>query len=168
MKVSREVSPALSAVLSAVTAIVGTTMSILSGVARAPATFGLPAASVKAPASIATVPVPTSPAVGVNVAVYVAPVPAKFVTIPPVTIRSAAVKVVDDSLSLKVIVAVVPALSVCRLLVMTTVGGFVSMASVGESAPARFVFPATSVNLPAATVTVPVPTKLAVGVNVAV
>ena len=87
---------------------------------------------------------------------------------PPVTITSAAVKVVDDSLSLKVIVAVVLALSVCRLLVIATVGGFVSMASVGESAPARFALPAASVNLPTATVTVPVPTTSAVGVNVAV
>ena len=69
VNVSTDFSPALSAVLSAAIAIVGTTMSILSVAARAPATFGLPAASVKAPASIATVPVPTSPAVGVNVAV---------------------------------------------------------------------------------------------------
>ena len=147
----------MSEVLSAAIAIVGTTMSILSGLTKAPATLGLPAASVKAPASIATMPVPTSPAVGVNVAVYVAPVPAKFVTVPPVTIRSASVKVVDDSLSLKVSTAVVPALSVCRLLVTATVGGFVSMTSAGEMAPARFALPAASVNLPAATVTVPDP-----------
>ena len=67
--VMRADSPALSADLSAAIPIVGTTMSIRSAAAKPPARFGLPTASVKTPASIAIVPVPTSPAVGVNVAV---------------------------------------------------------------------------------------------------
>ena len=51
---------------------------------------------------------------------------------------------------------------------MAMVGGFVSMANDGESKPARLALPAASLNLPAATETVPDPVKPADGVNVAV
>ena len=89
-------------------------------------------------------------------------------SVPPVTATSDAVKLDDDSLSLNVSTAVVPALSVCRLLLTAAVGSFVSMTNAGESTPARLALPAASVNFPAATDTVPDPVNPAVGVNVAV
>ena len=53
------VSPDRSVVLSAVIATVGATRSILIAGESAPAVFGLPAASVKLPASTVIVPVPS-------------------------------------------------------------------------------------------------------------
>ena len=94
--------------------------------------------------------------------------PAKFESVPPVTMTSATVKSLEASLSLKVISDVVPAFSVCRLLVTATVGGFMSRVIDGESLPSTLALPTASVKFPAATVTVPSPVKPALGVNVAV
>ena len=69
VNVSTVASPALSAVLSAVIASEGATMSIVMGEASAPAVFGLPAASLKLPALTEIVPIPLMPTVGVKVAV---------------------------------------------------------------------------------------------------
>ena len=58
VKVITAVSPALRAALSVAIAIEGAMMSIVMEGLRAPAVFGLPAASVKLPALTAIVPVP--------------------------------------------------------------------------------------------------------------
>ena len=96
------------------------------------------------------------------------PEPVKLERVPPVTATSSTVKSLAVSLSLKVTRAVVPALRVVRLLVMAMVGGFVSMLRDGDRVPCVLPLPAASTNFPAATITVPVPVKAAVGVKVAV
>ena len=96
------------------------------------------------------------------------PEPAKFESTPPATTTSSTVKSAADSLSVNVRTAVSPAFSLPWLVAMAMVGGFVSMANDGESDPARLALPAASVNLPAATETVPDPVKPADGVNFAV
>ena len=73
----------------------------------------------------------------------------------------------DVSLSVNVIVAIWPAQSADALDAIAIVGATVSIAMAGESEPAVLGLPAASVNAPATTETVPVPVKLAVGVNVA-
>ena len=55
------------------------------------------------------------------------PLPAKLLRVPPLTVTSACVKSVLASDSVKVMVAVWPALSVVALLVTAMVGGVVSM-----------------------------------------
>ena len=64
--------------------------------------------------------------------------------------------------------AVSPLLRDALLLVIATVGATVSIVIGGESDPATFVLPAASVNLPAATETLPDRIEFAVGTNVAV
>ena len=91
----------------------------------------------------------------------------KSESVPPVTVTSPASKVVDSSLSVNVIVADSPLLSVALLLAMATVGATVSTEITGASVPAVLSLPAASVNRPAATDTVPLAVELAVGVNVA-
>ena len=95
------------------------------------------------------------------------PEPAKPESVPPATAISAAVKLVEDSLSVNVIVAVCPALSDDALDVIAIVGLPVSIAMAGESEPATLGLLAASVNAPAATETVPAAVELVVGVNVA-
>ena len=95
------------------------------------------------------------------------PEPAKPESVPPATAISAAVKLVDVSLSVNVIVAVCPALSDDALDVIAIVGATVSIAMAGESEPAALGLPAASVNAPAATETVPAAVESVVGVNVA-
>ena len=96
------------------------------------------------------------------------PEPLKLEIVPPTATTSAAVKDVDDSLSVKVMVAVSPALRAGVLLVMEIVGATVSTVSVGESWPATLALPAGSVNVPAGTEIEPGVVELAVGVKVAV
>ena len=54
------------------------------------------------------------------------PLPAKLLSVPPIAVTSAAMKLVDDSLSVKVTVAVSEALRLDTLLVMAMVGTAVS------------------------------------------
>ena len=65
--------------------------------------------------------------VGVKVAEYAVPDPVKADSVPPATVTSAEVKSVEDSLRVKVRVAVSPDFSEDLLEVMTTVGITVSM-----------------------------------------
>jgi hypothetical protein len=83
-------------------------------------------------------------------------------------VTSLASKFADDSLNVNVSVAVWPLTSVGVLLEIATVGATVSIAIAGVSAPAVLALPAASVNVPAATLTVPLPVKFVAGVNVAV
>jgi hypothetical protein len=76
--------------------------------------------------------------------------------------------VVEGSLSVNVIVAVSPMRSAVVLLEIATVGATVSIESDGVSWLATLAFPAGSVNVVAATETVPAEVEFAVGVNVAV
>ena len=84
------------------------------------------------------------------------------------TATSAAVNVLDGSLSVNVSVAVRSDRSTGRLVVIATEGSAVSMASGGESVAGVLGLPAVSVNVPAVTPIVPEPVKEAAGVNVAV
>ena len=153
MNVSTDVSPALSDVLSAAIAIVGAIVSTLIAGSSMPAVFGLPKASVKLPAATANMPEPSKPGDGVNVAVYVAPVPAKFVSMPPVTATSEPVKSFDTSLNLNVITAVAPAFTIALFAVTVMAGSMAStLIDAGNAAP-RLAMPFASVKLPAATVT---------------
>ena len=126
VNMSTDLSPALSAVLSAAIAIVGAIVSTLIAGSSTPTVFGLPKASVKLPAATVNVPEPSKPGDGVNVAVYVAPVPAKFVSMPPFTATSEAVKSFDTSLNLNVITAVAPAFTIALFAVMVMAGSMAS------------------------------------------
>ena len=73
----------------------------------------------------------------------------------------------EGSLSVNVIVAVSPALRADLLVATATVGATVSIEMDGDSAPAVLSLPAASVNVAAATETVPAAVDPAVGVKVA-
>ena len=83
------------------------------------------------------------------------------------TTTSAAEKPATVSLVVNVISAVSPARTAARLLVIRTDGAIVSIEIVGLSVPATLALPTASVNLPAATETVPGAVDPAAGVNVA-
>jgi hypothetical protein len=86
-----------------------------------------------------------TPAVGVNVAVRVRPVPVMPLSVPPLTTRSLSVKLAPgSSLKVKVMVAVWPAFTAPTLLLMASVGGSVSMPIDGV-VPAPPLLPAASV-----------------------
>ena len=85
---------------------------------------------------------------------------------PLVTVTSLMAKSVDDSESVKVIVAVLPLATLETLELIATVGAMVSTAM--ESVPEVLSLPAASVKAPAPTATVALPLKLAAGVNVVV
>ena len=90
---------------------------------------------------------------------------------PPVTVKSAAVNVVEVSLSVKVRVVVSPVIRLVLLALNAIVGTTVSTAKVMVlfvSEPSALALPAASVKTPLATLTVPVAVLLAVGVNKAV
>ena len=78
----------------------------------------------------------------------------QLLSVPPMTVKSAAVKSLDDALSVKVTVAVSPA---CRavpavtLLVTATVGRTVLMVRASAALAEALVLPAASVTAPAAT-----------------
>ena len=96
------------------------------------------------------------------------PEPANAESVPPATTTSEPVKSLEDSLSLNVIVAVVPAFKAALLEVIAMVGRTASTASGTFNEPATLATPLRSVKLPAATVIVAGPLKPASGVNVAV
>ena len=96
------------------------------------------------------------------------PLPTIGDSVPPVATASPVPKVVEGSLSVNVMVAVWPLRRAVVELVMVTVGDTVSMASDGARAPAMLGLPAASVNMAAATRTVPVADGLGVGVKVIV
>ena len=75
--------------------------------------------------------------------------------------------VVEDSLSVNVIVAVWPALSVLVELKRAIVGGIVSIVT-SSTLLAVLVFPVASLNTPAGTETVPIPAYAMAGVKIAV
>ena len=85
------------------------------------------------------------------------PDPANAESVPPATATSELVKSLDDSLSLNVIVAVVPAFSAARLVVIATEGSTASTASGPFNDPATLATPFSLVKLPAATVIVAAP-----------
>ena len=128
----------------------------------------LPAASVNVLAAKPMDAVPANDAVGVKVAVYEVPDPAKLEIVPPVTVTSAAVKSVAASLSVNVTVVVSPIVSgLVPERVMVTVGATVST-GIESDVAAKFPLPAASVNVLAAKPMDAVPANDAVGVKVAV
>ena len=167
VKVRVVVSPLLRRALLEVMATVGSTVSMEIEGASDPVTLPLPAASVKALAVTEMTPGAVELAVGVNVAEYAVPEPVKPDSVPPVTVTSLDVKVVDVSLSVKMIVAVSPPLRAAAVVEIETVGAIVSIEIGVASAPAMLPFPAPSENDDAATERDPVAVEFAVGVNVA-
>ena len=95
----------------------------------------------------------------------------QLLSVPPMTVKSAAVKSLDDALSVKVTVAVSPA---CRavpavtLLVTATVGRTVLTLSAKALLAAALVLPAASATAPAASWMLPAVVLLSLGVNVPV
>jgi Flp pilus assembly pilin Flp len=128
----------------------------------------LPVASVNLAAATEIEPVPDCVlVVGVNTTEYtVEDVVVSALMVPPEKVMSAAVKVLDASESVKVMVSVWPDRSVVDpARVMVTVGSRVSK-GIDKVFDAVLSLPAESVNLAAATERVPVPDSVsAVGVN---
>ena len=128
----------------------------------------LPVASVNLAAATEIEPVPDCVlVVGVNTTEYtVEDVVVSALMVPPEKVMSAAVKVLDASESVKVMVSVWPDRSVVDpARVMATVGSRVSK-GIDKVFDAVLSLPAESVNLAAATERVPVPDSVsAVGVN---
>jgi hypothetical protein len=89
-------------------------------------------------------------------------------SVPPTTVISLSVNWLVESLSVKKIVAVSPALSAGTLLVTVAVGTIVSITSAGESRAAVLPLPAASVNALAPTKTEPGVVEFTVGVKIAV
>ncbi len=108
----------------------------------------LPAWSVYRPAAIAKEAVPDwTLAVGVKVSERARPEPGMLVMVPPVTVISPVWMVVPTfSLKVNVMVAVWPALTAARLLVIATVVGTMSTVMFSEL-EATLTLPATSVAL---------------------
>ena len=104
------------------------------------------------------------------------PLPVRLVIVPPVTVMSEAMKLVEGSLRVKVSVATSPALSFNTLALTAIVGGVVStgavliinVTSLLASEPSALALPEASVNTPLATLTTPLMTLLAVGMKKAV
>ena len=101
--------------------------------ASAPSALKLPTESEKVALLTCTLVVIVSPAVnddavmlGVNVAVYVVPLPLQLLKVPFVVVTSSESKSVDASLSVKVTVAVPELLMVSSVIATATVGNSVS------------------------------------------
>ena len=112
--------------------------------------FRLPAASLNTPAGTVITAVDIVVAVGVNVAVYVVPVPPKFVISPlpvtPFTATSAASNPdTPPSLTVNVSVALSPAFNTPGLSVLTTVTLGATMSTVTATSGVLATLPATSV-----------------------
>jgi hypothetical protein len=106
--------PASLSVIVTVGAIVSTvrvTMLLVS----APSLLVLPATSEKVAETTEITPLAVLSAVGVKIAVYAVPEPAKLERVPPVALMSAEVKSVEASERVKVSVAVSPALRVLTI-----------------------------------------------------
>ena len=98
------------------------------------------------------------------------PLPAKLEIVPPATVTSEAVKVVETSLSVKVKVAESPEMRLVLLVLKEIVGTIVSTEKMTEllaSEPSALAFPIALVKTPVATLTTPFAVLLAAGVKVA-
>ena len=98
------------------------------------------------------------------------PLPAKLEIVPPETVISSAVKVIEASLSVKAKVAESPEMRLVLLVLKEIVGTTVSTAKMTEllaSEPSALAFPMALVKTPVATLTTPLVVLLAAGVNVA-
>ena len=96
--------------------------------------------------------------------------PLKLERVPPETVISEAVKVVEASLSVKVKVAESPVMRLVLLVLKEIVGTTVSTEKMTEllaSEPSALAFPMALVKTPVATLTTPLVVLLAVGVKVA-
>ena len=163
VKVSVVVTPAMRLLLAELKAIVGTTLStakVMVLFVSDPSALRFPAVSVKTPLATLTVPLAVLLAVGVNSAVYVVPLPLKLESVPPTTVKSPTVKLEDDSLKVKVMVAVCEAERLVEVVMTAMLGGVVSagMVKVKEillfaSAPSSLKIPRASENLPLPTLT---------------
>ena len=108
VKVMVAVSPIFKAVLFVVIVIVGATVSTVIEIVLE-AVLALPAASMKVAAATLKVAVVVLVTVGIKVAVYVKPDPAKLESAPPTTVILEEIKAVEAaSLRVKVKVAVWP------------------------------------------------------------
>ena len=96
------------------------------------------------------------------------PEPVRFDSVPPVADTSGRAKVVEDSLSVKEMVAVSLTRSAVVLMEIVIVGAIVSIEIVGDSRPARLALPAGSVKVLAVTEMAPGVVELTVGVKTAV
>ena len=132
------------------------------------ATLMLPAASKNLPSAMLTLALPLKLSCGVNVAVKAVPLPAKLLIVPPEVATSSPANRIAVLLVVNVIVEVWPLVRLTDDAVIATVGLSVSIVIFGDSSPARFASAAPLVNVAAATVTSPKPSKSCVGVNVAV
>ena len=136
-------------------------------VATAVLLLGLPAESEKLPAATVTVPVVSVCAVGTKTAEYsVGLLAVKFVSSPPLTVRSSSLKSVELSDSVMVMVSVVPGVRMLLfpLVARVTVGACVSTA-IAILAPSLLVVLAASLKVPAATEIPPVVVLSGVGVK---
>ena len=134
-------------------------------VATAVLLLGLPAESEKLPAATVTVPVVSVCAAGTKTAVYsVGLLAVKFVSSPPLTVRSSSLKSVELSDSVMVMVSVVPGVRMLLfpLVARVTVGACVSTA-IAILAPSLLVVLAASLKVPAATEIPPVVVLSGVG-----
>ena len=103
------------------------------------------------------------------------PLPLKLESVPPLAVTSPTAKLLEDSLSVKVMVAVCEADRLVALELTATVGAVVSatvltvmVTVLFTSEPSAFRLPAASENTLLATRTTPLVVLLAVGVNSAV
>ena len=167
VKVIFAVVPLLRVASDVASLMVGARVSI-DRAGEAPARLVFPAASVNFPAATAMLPAPVKLAVGVKIAVYAFPAPVKAESVPPVTATSAAVKSATSSESVNVTVAVSPVRMSVREGEIETVGASVSIAIGVARDVAATGLPAMSVKAPSARLTVPSPSKPAVGVKSAV
>ena len=150
---------------------VGAVTSVFTDIVIDPAALAFPAASVNLPASMLTTPSAMLLSAGVNVAVYVVPVPLKLLRVPPLTVTSSSVKSAESSERVKVMVALSLAASASSLVVIATVGAVVSGTTVftvmlTDASPV-LALSAASLKAPAATETTPVVVLSGVGVNMA-
>ena len=167
VKVMVAVSPDFKAEVEELMVMVGATVSTVMEIVLE-AVLLLPALSVKVPAATLKVASVVLLLVGVKVAVYVKPDPAKLESAPPITVILEEIKAVEAaSLRVKVRVAVWPEFKAVLSELMVMVGAMVStvMEIVLE---AVLGLPALSVKVPAATLKVAVAVVFAVGVKVAV
>ena len=130
--------------------------------------LALPALSVKVPAATLKVASVVLLLVGVKVAVYVKPDPAKLESAPPTTVILEEIKTVEAaSLRVKVMVAVLPDFKAEVEELIAMVGAVVSMLIESWGA-AVLLLPAVSVKVFAKTLKVAVVVLFAVGVKLAV
>jgi hypothetical protein len=167
VKVKVAVSPILKVVLLEAIVIVGATVSTVIEIVLE-AVLALPAASMKVAAATLKVAVVVLVTVGIKVAVYVKPDPAKLESAPPTTVILEEIKAVEAaSLRVKVKVAVSPDFKAEAEEVMVIVGAAVSML-IEIVLETVLGLPAPSVKVLAKTLKVAAVVLLLVGVKIAV